>query len=184
VNIPGGGLQTFLIALTPTAPFSSTDVQFRFDCANTDPASVIPGVNTLLLTASAGPTPDIVALAATATNDGIVDIPGVNGTGAFSVATVNVGATGQIVVSADTGSTVLPVTVFLCQTNPATGQCVTGLFSSLAGIMNASSTFTFGIFVNTSGGVPFNPAVNRIFVRFKDMGGVTRGSTSVAARTQ
>ena len=32
--------------------------------------------------------------------------------------------------------------------------------------------------------MPFDPAANRIFVRFKDAGNVTRGSTSVALRTQ
>jgi hypothetical protein len=30
----------------------------------------------------------------------------------------------------------------------------------------------------------FDPAVNRIFARFKDAGAVTRGSASVAVRTQ
>jgi hypothetical protein len=40
----------------------------------------------------------------------------------------------------------------------------------------------FGIFVQGNGNVPFDPAVNRIFVRFKDRGGVTRGSASVAVR--
>jgi hypothetical protein len=35
-----------------------------------------------------------------------------------------------------------------------------------------------------TGVVPFNPASNRVFVRFKDAGNVTRGSTSVAVMTQ
>jgi hypothetical protein len=52
--------------------------------------------------------------------------------------------------------------------------------TSIAG--NATPTFAF--FVASTGSVPFDPALNRIFVRFKDAGGVTRGSTSVAVRTQ
>ena len=71
VDIAPGGLQTFVFALMPTAPIASTDVQFTFDCANANAAPINSGVNTLPFSASATPVPDIVALAATPTNDGI-----------------------------------------------------------------------------------------------------------------
>jgi hypothetical protein len=183
-NIAEGAPQSFVFAVTPTAPMAPTDVQFSFDCANSSPAPINTGLNTLLLSASATPVPDIVALAATTTNDGIVNILGTNGIGAFAVATVNVGASGNITASADTGSASLPVNISLCQTDPANGQCVSGIGISVTTIINANATPTFGIFVQGNGTVPFDPAANRIFVRFKDSGDVTRGSTSVAVRTQ
>jgi hypothetical protein len=185
VNIPAGAAQSFVIAITPVTALAPTDVSFDFACANTDPAPVNVGLNTLLLSASNTPVPDIVALAATLpANPGIVNLPGVNGTGVFGVATVNVGASGSITASADTGSTTLPVNISLCQTNPSTAQCISAIGSSVTTQINANATPTFGIFVQGKGNVPFDPAVNRIFVRFKDGGGVTRGSTSVAVRTQ
>ena len=183
-NIPAGAAQSFVLAITPSAPFAPADLQLSFDCANTDPAPINVGLNTLLLSASATPVPDIVALAATTTNDGIVNIPGASATGVFAVATVNVGATGTITASADTWSVTLPVKISLCQTDPATGQCISAIDSTVTTTINANATPTFGIFVQGNGNVPFNPAANRIFVRFRDGGGVTRGSTSVAVRTQ
>ena len=183
-NIPAGAAQSFVFAITPAAAIGPTDVQFSFDCANTEPAPINTGLNTLLLSASSTPVPDIVALAATTTNDGIVNVPGTNGTGAFAVATVNVGASGNITASADTGSATLPVNISLCQTNPATGQSISVIGPSVTTQINANATPTFGIFVQGKGNVPFDPAANRIFVRFKDGGNVTRGSTSVAVRTQ
>jgi CSLREA domain-containing protein len=184
VDIPGGAAQSFVFAITPTATLTPTDVQFSFICTNTEPAPVNVGLNTLLLSASDTPVPDIVALAATTTNDGIVNIPGMNGTGAFAVATVNIGATGTITASADTGNAALPVNISLCQTDPTTGQCISAIGSDVTTTINANATPTFGIFVQGGDNVPFDPAVNRIFVRFRDGGGVTRGSTSVAVRTQ
>jgi hypothetical protein len=183
-NIPAGAAQSFVFAITPTAPIAPTDVQFSFDCANTESAPINVGLNTLLLSASNTPVPDIVALAATTTNDGIVNIPGTSGTGAFAVATVNVGAIGTITGSADTGNATLPLNIALCQTDPATGQCISAIDSTVTTTINANATPTFGIFVQGNGNVPFDPAANRIFVRFKDGGNVTRGSTSVAVRTQ
>jgi hypothetical protein len=182
ISVGAGATQSFVIALTPTAPISPTDVQFSFDCANTDPAPINVGLNTLLLSASATPVPDIVALAATASNDGIVNIP--NGAGAFAVATVNVGVGDSITASADTGSASLPLSIFLCETNPATAQCISAIGPSVTTQINANATPTFAILVQGSGVVTFDPATNRIFVRFKDSGNVTRGSTSVAVRTQ
>ncbi len=184
VDITSVGFQSFVIAFIPTQALAPTDLQFSFDCANSDPAPINVGLNTLLLSASATPVPDIVALAATPTNDGIVNIPGATGTGAFAVATVNVGVNGSITASADTGSATLPVNILLCQTNPANGQCISAIGPNVTTQINANATPTFGIFVQGNGIVPFDPAANRIFVRFKNAGAVTRGSTGVAVRTQ
>ena len=184
VTIAAGGNQTFVVSVMPTAQFTSTEFALHFGCTNTTTARSRKGLNTVLLSASLTPIPDIVALAATTNNDGIVNIAGTNGTGAFAVATVNVGATGTITASADTGGLTVPVNISLCQTNSATGQCISGIGPSVTTTINANATPTFGIFVQASGNVPFDPAANRIFVRFKDGGNVTRGSTSVAVRTQ
>jgi hypothetical protein len=48
----------------------------------------------------------------------------------------------------------------------------------------SNETPTFGVFVAAQEDISFFPEINRIFVRFKDSGGVTRGLTSVAVRTQ
>ena len=184
VNIAEGVAQSFVFALTPSAPIAPTDMELGFVCTNANRAPINPGLNTLLLSASATPVSDIVALAATTTNDGIVNIPGTTGTGAFSVATVNVGVTAVITASADTGAAALPVIISLCETNPATGTCISAIGPSVTTQINANATPTFGIFVQGNGNVPFDPAGNRVFVRFTDSVNVPRGATSVAVRTQ
>jgi len=179
-NIPARAAHGFLFWFRPAAPIDPTEVLLRFKCANTDPAPIIPGVNTLLLSASATATPDIVALVATEGNTGIVPVEP-NGTGVFAVATVNVGASGQIAVSADTGRATLPLSIAVCETDPTIGICFQAPTSSVTTLINSGQTPTFGIFVAGTGtAIPFDPASNRVFVRFKDGGGVTRGSTSVA----
>ena len=65
-----------------------------------------------------------MALAATTSGDGIVNIPGPTATGVFAVATVNLGAAAEITVSADTGGASLPVAVSICETNPSTAVCL------------------------------------------------------------
>ena len=140
-----------------------TDIQLSFDCANTDPAPIISGLNTLLFSASATPTPDIMALVATLSGDGIVNIPGTNGTGVFAVATVNMGAGDTLTVSADTGGASLPVNVFICQTDPQTSACLSPPANSVTTMILSNETPTFGVFVAADGDISFFPEINRIF---------------------
>jgi len=184
VNIPGNGVQTFVIAVTPTAAFAPIQLPFSFACTNVASAPDFTGLNTLLVSASTTPVPDIVALAGTASNDGVLHIPGASGANAFVVATVNVGASGAITATANTGSATLPLTISLCETNPATGACITPVGSSAALTINMSDTPTFAIFGQATGAIPFDPANSRIFVQFTDSANAVRGETSVAVETQ
>ena len=152
-------------------------------CDNADTASVIPGVNTLALTVDSNPVPDIIALAETQTNNGIVQVP-TGGAGAFAVATTNLGIAGNILITADTGSLTLPVTLTLCETNPSTAQCLSPPASTVTHDFSAGETPTFSIFAASTGAIAANPATDRVFVNFNDVsGGTLRGSTSVAIQS-
>ena len=183
VDIAQGASQSFVIALTPTAAFSPTDVDFSFACANASPVTTLTGINTLNLSASTIPVPDIVALAASG-DPGYVDIPGATGTGDFAVATFNLGVAASITARANTGTASLPVSLRLCQTNPTTGACLATPASTVTTTIAANATPTFGIFVTGNATVADSPGANRVFVQFTDISGVLRGETSVAVRTQ
>lgn len=183
-SIAAGGSQSFVVAFTPNAPVVPTTVALGFSCSGLASAASNPGLNTLLFSASTTPVPDIVALAATATNDGTLHISSSSGSNAFAVATANVGAEASITASANTGAMTLPLAITACQTNPQTGQCLAAPAASALASINPGETPTFAFFAAASGQIPFLPAVNRIFVQFTDRGGTVRGSTSVAVQTQ
>jgi hypothetical protein len=181
--IAPGGTQSFLIAFTPSAAFNTTPIAFNFECGGLDPAPVVAGVNNFTLSASTTPVPDIVAVAASA-DPGYVDIPGATGSGAFAVATINLGADATISATANTGAANLPVTVLLCQTNPTTGSCLAPPSATVSLDIPDDVTPTFGVFVTGNSTIADMPGVNRVFVTFTDAGGTLRGETSVAVRTQ
>ncbi len=182
VSIAGNNTsQSFVIAFTPSAAIAPTNVGFSFSCANAAPAQIVNGLNTLLLSASTIPTPDIVALGATTKNDGIVHVIGPS---AFAVASDNLGSGDTIAVAANTGGATLPLAITLCQTNPTTGQCLAAAATTVTTTIAAKATSTFAIFVTASGTVPFDPANSRIFVTFTDSANAIRGETSVAVETQ
>jgi DNA-binding beta-propeller fold protein YncE len=177
------GIQTFLVTLQGTAAFSAPGMPLDFDCSGVAPAAIVTGVDTVDLVMSSTPVADIIALAATATNNGIISVPN-GGAGAFAVASSNVGATAAIIVSVDTGTASLPVTPTICQSNPSTGQCLATPGSTVSLTDAAGATPTFSVFLQATGAIAFNPGASRIFVRFKDASGGLHGSTSVAIETQ
>ena len=184
LDLAPGQRRSYLLVVTPTAPMPPTDVRFLIEGSNaTRSAQQVSGLNTLLLSASSNATPDIVAIAITQSGDGILTLPSTSGSNAFAVATVNVGAGGLIRVSADTRTAVLPLAgTLVCQTG-FNGQCTSGLESIVTTQIDSGATPTFAVFVTAGGVVPFDPELNRVFVRFTDAGGATRGATSVAVKT-
>jgi streptogramin lyase len=184
VTIPGNnGTQTFVVSFAGSAPFTALGMPLDFSCNDAPPAASVLGVDTVDLTLSSTPIADIIALSATATNNGIVELPN-GGTGAFAVASTNLGVTAAITVSADTGSASLPVALSICQTNPANGQCLAAPASSVTLNYAGGATPTFSIFLQSSGPIAFAPATSRVFVRFEDSNDGLHGSTSVAIETE
>ena len=180
--------QSYVFGFTPYQAFPPTDVVIAARCIGSVPAPVVVGLNTLLLSASTTPIPDIVALSATPSNDGILDIPGVAGSAAFAVATSNVGAEGalNVIAIAENESGALPLTLALCETDPLTSLCVNPAVPSTAPVLAtvaAGATPTFAVFATASQAIPFDPANNRITVRFADDQDIVRGATSIAVRT-
>jgi sugar lactone lactonase YvrE len=188
VTIPGGnGMQSFLLSFgtqSDTA-FDEAGAPLVFSCSAgnvTNVAPIITGVDTVDFSGSSTPTADVVALAATPTNNGIVDVPN-NGAAAFAVATINLGATATLNASVDTGAATLPVSATLCPTDPSTGECLLPPGSLVTLDIDAGATPTFSVFLQSSGAIPLDPATSRVFVRFEDSGGGLHGSTSVAIET-
>ena len=85
--------------------------------------------------------------------------------------------------SSGTSGVNVPVQLTICETDPGTGACLADPANTVTTDIAAGATPTFSVFAQGNGTVAFDPAANRIFVRYQDADGVTRGSTSVAVQT-
>ena len=189
VNIAAGARQDFLMTFTPTGAMQA-ELALVFDCTNTPPAPSVVGLNTfLLIGTTSAPPADILSIAETATQDGIMNIP-LGGTGFAALAAMNIGASAQIQARLSASSilssqTQLPNTtsMVICRTNPSTGACLANPTATVNFTPGASEIVTFTAFVTSNGtAIPFNPASTRLFVHFFQ-GSTPVGSASVAART-
>lgn len=175
-----GAVQTMVLSLTPSAAMAPTNLPLVFGCSGAQPAQSLPGLDTVLLSAAASQPADIIALAATPSADGVMRLSGVGSSGAFVVATSNVGTDATLTVTPNTGGATLPLALSICQTDPSAGTCLASPASSVTLDMAAGATPTFAIFVGSSAPVPFAPATTRIYVDFADSGKASHGATSVA----
>jgi len=184
-NILAGGHQTFVFGVTPSGVIAETSLAMEFGCEDTVGAAKITGVNNLILVTDANAVPDTIALMSTISGDGVVHISGSSGTQVFAIGTSNVGATGTITVSGDTGGNSLPLTLTVCETNPTTGECLptSPPASSVTVTYGANTSRSFKFFAQASGSIAFSPGANRVFARLKQSG-VTRGATSAAVCTK
>ncbi len=174
--------QTLLLTFIPSQPIGSVNVPLLFSCDSTSPSQVIPGLNTVLLSASNTVVADVVALAATVGNNGVV-VAGPEAPGAFAVATANVGVTEVIEVRPIASFSNPGITLNVCETNPTTGQCLNPPTASVLSNVSDNGTPTFSVFINANSAIPFMPDQNRIAVIFSDPTGNVRGATSVAVST-
>ncbi len=184
-RIPVNGQQNFVFAISPDSPLNQAEIGISISCRATEASRVVNGVNSFILSAQLTPLPDLVAIAATPTNDGIINVPGVSGeSAAFAVAAVNIGATGTIVATAERGPLTPPVALLVCRTDSA-GQCRPGEGPAVnvSSAVANGETALYAIFLQNTGAIPFDPANNRVFLRLRNTNGVTVGATNVAVRT-
>jgi len=185
VDIPAGASQSFVFGITPTEAFSATQVALEFQCANAADAASFGGLNTLLLSASVAPVPDLIALVATLSQNGVMELSG--NSGFFTSASINVGSAAMITVSADTGAATLPLALSLCQTDPVTSACINPTVPSTDPVIveiAEGGTPTFAVFASASDPIALDPANSRVFLYFSDELGEVRGATSVAVANE
>jgi subtilisin family serine protease len=178
VDITPGTTQGFVFGITPSQAMTATEIPLVFDCANTAPAPSNPGLNTFILSAAATAPPDLLAIGATPSGDGVVQLPSSTGVGFFATAAVNIGSAGEVTVSADDGGRGLPLNLQVCETTQAGAWIVCG--NSLTRSIGADQTAYYSVFATGTGQpIAFDPANNRLFLRFA-ANGTTVGATNVA----
>lgn len=180
VSIAAGKSQSFVLTLTSSVALQAVDVPLTFACQGLQPAPIISGLDTLLLSIGSAEPADIVALSLTESHDGVVSTGSETGTGTFAVASIDIGAASSISVAPNLGDlTNLPVALTICQTNLG-GACLATPTAAVTVDYSKLTVASFAVFVTASGPVPFDPANTRVFVTFTDSNSVVRGKTSVA----
>jgi hypothetical protein len=166
-----GQTATFAVCLTLNQPQSP--ILWLLNIYGTNAASPVYkfAYNNLATRWSSTATPDPAISTATLSNDDVVHSGGPNGTGAFSLTTVNTGASGDVMITLDTDDgdgQLLPYTLWVCEIN-AQAQCISPLFPSLSVRLNAGEVRYFTVLAQGQGqAVTLNPYYNRVYFRIRE----------------
>ncbi|VVB93135.1 Carboxypeptidase regulatory-like domain protein [uncultured archaeon] len=175
VNIAAGGTANFVLAINATSAFSSSSLTFNVSGTNAA-AAPISGVNTLTISASATPLPDIIMISTTLNVSTAVSTAT-----SFAIATSNVGATATgVSLNVVVPSSITGLAYQVNQTNATTGAIIgpaTGL------TINAGAQPTFAVFLQPTQPIAFDPTNNRITLQLVDGTGRIVGAQSVAIST-
>ncbi len=179
-DVAAGGQQGFLLAI-PTATAASGGYAPEFQC--TQGSSTLTPALGALYTISSASTPDVVAISATTSADGVARIATIGGAAAMAVAGVNIGAAGSVIVAPSSNAYLLtPAAYTVCETNAATGQCLAAPAAQVTVNYAAGQLRTFTVFAQApaNSGIPFWPDAQRMHLTFLTSTGLTVGDTSAA----
>lgn len=178
-DLEPGASQSFVLSFTASSP-SSQEPPFTYLCDNVVPREDPRGADQFVLRTSAAPEPDIIAIAITPTQDGVINVPKRSVFRAFSVAAMNIGAAiEEVPVRLEQFSLHMEV----CETNPQTGECISARTPYLNTSFAQNQVRTFSVFVRGDDiDVPFTPATFRARIFFGANSIDVYGGTSVAIR--
>lgn len=181
VDVPAGGQQGFLLTIpTPSANTGGYSPEFQCNEGSSTLTFALGGTFSI----SSTPLPDVIAISATATNDGVARAPSIGGTAFMAVAGVNIGAAGTVTVTPHANTYLsVPAIFTVCETNAATGACLAAPAVSLTSRFAAGQVRTYTLFAQAPGnsGIPFWPDAQRAHLTFvQTPSGFTVGDTSAA----
>ncbi|MBL4617441.1 MAG: S8 family serine peptidase [Robiginitomaculum sp.] len=184
VSIVGSnGVQNFVFGVTPSAEFSEEVLTPLASCNEGTSSSVTTGVNTFTLSSAPIQPADTLTIGATISGNGVIEMQSASGNGFVVVSTAAIGANASLTFSVNDGGAGLPIVTSVCETDPVTAVCLAAPANSVAFDSVNGETRTFAAFISATGDIPFAPGSSRLFVTFDDAGGVSRGGSSVAVRT-
>ena len=184
VNLGPLQAQSYVFSVLSSTPIDPTEIPLEYGCDGQVEVGIIEGINVFNLSIDADPVPDVIAVAAVPDSQnppGTLSLPSGTQQQFFAVATSNIGAEGDITVTATANNPNLAITIQACS-DPA--DCSDATSNVVQELQPANAIASYFFLVTSLDEVPFDPVTNRIDVVFTDSNGVLRGATSVAVTTR